>query len=166
MNKKIPDAKQMFDTAEAFGLAGGLLFSFINERAKKGDYSKAYFGLSAVVANHAFAIEMYFKCVSILEQNDFKKGHELVELFAFLLPHSQQKIKSYYNDYVSKNSRINKLLSEGRRLNTNFEDVLQQASNAFVEHRYAPEGKQQTFLAGDLAKALRKYILELRPDWV
>jgi hypothetical protein len=166
MTKKIPDAKEMFDTAEAFDLASKLVAFEKYKRELNGDYSLSYHGIAAIVANHAFAIEMYFKCLAIIEKGHFLFGHKLADQYNFLDQVARDKIKTYYNDFVQNNPTLERWKTQFSKLpNMDLTSVLQQANKAFEEHRYMPEGDHQTYLAGDVSKALRKYILELKPDW-
>lgn len=166
MSKKIPDAKEMFDTAEAFDLASKLVSFEKYKRELNGDYSLSYHGIAAIVANHAFAIEMYFKCLAIIEKGEFLRGHKLLDQYNFIQQSTRDKIKAYYDDFVQHNPTLERWKTQFRKLpDMNLVAVLQQANNAFEEHRYMPEGDHQTYLASDVSKALKKYILGIKPNW-
>lgn len=167
MSKKVPEAKEIFDTAEAFALASKLMSIEMINRESTGNYSLSYHGIAAIVANHAFAIEMYFKCISLIENGNFRWGHGLLDQYDYLRQSTKDTIKIYFDDIVLNNQTINKWKQEGRKIpDMDILAVLKQANLAFEEYRYMPDGNHQTYLASDIAKALRKYILEIKTDWI
>ncbi len=124
--------------------------------------------LCALVVNHAFASELYFKCLKLVESKAELRGHNLKELFNGQSKTSQSKIKTNYAEILKTDGFC---LEQAALIKSqwgnpeeffDFEDALNASSDAFPEARYIHENKGlPTYIVGPLAFAIRRVISEL-----
>ncbi len=124
-----------FNEAESFYAA----FNYINEMAssmiKFSDTAKFMGICRAIDVNHVFAIEMYFKCISLITSNKYKQGHDLIKLFNFLNKDVQELIISHYNEkYKPYEEEMLAYTLGGKK--SSFVELLSLSKDTFISSRY------------------------------
>jgi hypothetical protein len=159
------DPREMFQHAETF-----LGFLQIARSALPEDYPDVYNYPLAV--NHAFCLEIYLKCLVILEGGTPGRDHRLKNLFELLDPSTQEKAKRHYDEIRSSDPYSQYKAAELKRLGrdpereSNFDAAILSGSDAFVKMRYAYEGiASENYLLMPLEFAIRRIILERNPSW-
>jgi len=128
---------------------------------------------AAIVANIAFAIELYLKCLIQLETGQLiKNEHDLHKLFAKLNEETQQEIETQFNslqknpqyDLSNAPEEIKKAAASAPK---NLREALKVGGNAFVEWRYLYEstGYGNHFSLFPLPTILQTAILKKKPEW-
>lgn len=151
--KTKPDPKLAFTTAEAFKEVCKVLWDAIQN-------GNTRILPLAMATNAAFALEMYLKCLLLLEQGQAPRGrdgHDLHKLFHALNPTVQSQLtKDHEGFFKSKGLPVDDL-----------EELLKRGRNAFVEFRYAheqvPTGTY--FALNGLTYCVRERILKAQPGW-
>lgn len=154
--RKIPIAnpKDIFDEAETFMIAyRAIMNSSVKQSILSKDMGKSIGLTYAAYVNHAFAFELYLKCLMGIENGYFYEGHNLLDLFQKLSQETQDKIISYHDNLTI--SRHKKYHGFGFDSEGNFITLLSEASNAFVDFRY---------LFGD--KSAKNYDLSIPSKYV
>jgi hypothetical protein len=151
-------AKNAFLTAEAFLHACRIFVAAIQQGEPI---------LTLVLAtSSAFSLEMFLKCLILVENHVECRGHDIKTLFGRLSGATQEKLKIEHAHFV-KNSP--KLAAEATSLgiSTDLDYLLERGRNAFVEFRYAHEELPTNTVWGlnGLIKCVREHILTLRPEW-
>jgi hypothetical protein len=169
MTNDLPE--EMFRAAKSFEYSAEQLERMIPESAN----GKPLFPISSPtslpsIVCAAFATELYLKCLLRIEKNkgELKRGHEYKDLFDELSPASQAKIRQEYDELVASSSDRSPVLEDVQNQNLfDFEEMLAQSGEAFEAYRYyyEPSKNHPDFVGILLLKAVRKVILELRPDF-
>lgn len=126
--------------------------------------SKGSIASAPIVMNCAFSIEVYFKCLYMIQKEEYPPHvHDLQELYDKLTKENQTAIVELYAQGVAK---------EPQWAHLPFTMVLDWAKKAFVEWRYDYERwrhrnpKSRAFANGEiLCEAVRERIVQLKPDW-
>ena len=165
-NLKPPQS--IFVHADGFLRAAG----YLNKPPETGRLDPLCF--AALVANSAFASELYLKCLIRVDTGQIVKAeHDLRKLFLKLPPNTQAEIETPFNAQMAKNpifdlSKISKEAAAviAMRPKT-LRDALTKGRTAFVEWRYLyeDEGALRTFDLFGLPPILRKVILVRHPEW-
>jgi hypothetical protein len=120
------------------------------------------------IVNSAFASELYFKALVLIESGQSAKGHDLHKLFKLLRPDTRREIESRFDAEAGKTGpRDAKRALEitGYDLKWRFEDVIVSSAQAFVDWRYLyEEGANMSFGLIQLPTVLMDIIIERRPD--
>jgi hypothetical protein len=174
------DPKDIFENAVAFDYTARLLqYDLIKrlhyEYQSHNDGSGNFINicppppeLKPALVNCALAIELYLKCILLIETGNTYIGHDLSTFYSMISSSMRNRIESIYNQafstypaYVSER--------DNSPDKTQFElvSVFQSNDSTFMDVRYSYEPKP--LWAGklpDLAKfALARAILELKPEW-
>lgn len=158
---KIPsDPEFIFKAAECFNVVANLT-------NHDGNY------LAQSIVNDALSLELYLKCLILLEGNKYGRAHDLVKLFKLLRSGSQVWIKNRYNTLHLNN--IVTFLHEihdrkGVPIPTriDFEFIMETSKIAFQNYRYHYEkGPSQlgSWLATGVAECVCAMILTKHPEW-
>jgi HEPN domain len=148
--KSTPNSKLAFTSAEAFLEVCKVLWA-----ANKSGNTRIL--TLAVATNASFALEMYLKCLLILEQGQAPREHDLHKLFHALSSMTQSQLTKDHEGYLkSKGWPIDDL-----------EELLKRGRNAFADFRYAheqvPTGTD--FRLNNLTYCVRERILKAQPEW-
>jgi hypothetical protein len=153
-----PDPKLAFLNAEAFlEVCKVLIVALQNGRPILG---------LALATNAAFALEMYLKCLMLLEQGHARYGHDLHNLFHSLSQSTQSELTREHEKFVKSDpAYMARVSKEG--LPTNLEELLRLGRNAFTDFRYAHEQipSKTDFALNPLTYCVRERILKLQPEW-
>jgi hypothetical protein len=120
----------------------------------------------ALATNAAFSLEMYLKCLLLLEQGLAARGHDIHALFHSLSSSTRSELTRAHEKFAGSNSALMERLSQ-EGLPTNLEELLKRGRNAFTDFRYAHEQipSKTDFALNGLTKCVRERILELQPSW-
>lgn len=121
----------------------------------------------AGAVNEAFCLELYLKCLLMLETGKQAHGHKLKALFEGLSATNQAKVQTYYDEDLGPDKSVT-VQVRGKTYTSDLNGVLLATDNSFVEWRYLFEEKYDPKpILGwqSLRAALCRLILELRPDW-
>ena len=138
--KPTPDFRKMYQLAEHYSQASSLL----NEQAKGKEW-----GCSAPrLLVDSFAIELYLKCLYVMDTNSTPlKEHDWEKLFDALKPYTQIAIREAFERIVSSDPVLSRLdvINPDALKTTNFKRSLKAAKNTFDNRRYLyepqPEGE-------------------------
>lgn len=157
-------AEDIFKTAEVFFRATRTIvtaFAYLDKDEPLQSEDSEYYAPIAV--NSCFSLELYFKCISHMENQAYEAKHELVSLFSHISPSAQQSIKKAYVRYISGNENLRQTFAVDELA---FDNVLKSANKAFVDFRYFFEKKHGDYvLISGIIKATRAYIISRQPNW-
>jgi hypothetical protein len=120
----------------------------------------------------AFALELFFKCLLIMQGSEIPDWHDLVHLFNRLEKNTQLRIRENFEPHLIAAGRM---VSQSAKAvgypipEVDFDFVLNASRKAFPKTRYIyEEGLRggEGWLADGIMEAARKTILEDHPDWV
>ncbi|MGA2483347.1 MAG: hypothetical protein ABSF92_09530 [Candidatus Acidiferrales bacterium] len=117
----------------------------------------------------AFSLELYLKCLILVERGTLEKGHDLADLFSKTTPESQKAIRASYESHKAKMEAMYAAVKGIPAPKTDFDYVLHISADAFVKFRYAFEqgtgGGDFGWSASPISECVRGRLLELHPDW-
>ena len=158
--------KFILKQADAFQRASVLALDCALKEAKE---QKLHLSLVYGV-NAAFAVELYLKCLLLIEGGQVPETHNLKQLFNQVSRESRGKITKRHNTLAADHP----VLSEFRQklgIKTDLNSILEDGQDIFTQFRYFFEGipnRMEPIGFGlDLfAQIVRNRILDLRPEWV
>lgn len=154
------DVKSIFTQANNFLAASNAL----NEKLSETDDIGTYIG--PIITNTAFTIELYIKCIYMIEKRQPVQGHFLDKLYRKLSKESRDIIEAIYDMLVPQSQTIMMLKQQVPDMKIDLDSVLKEMSGAFVKWRYSYEGNLTGFPAsGPVIDALRGRIKILKPEW-
>jgi hypothetical protein len=119
----------------------------------------------------AFALEVYFKCIFVLETNQPPPNqHNLRKLFELLAPATQVKIRALFAPHQAKiQGYVNEAATAAGVTPhaVDFDNVLNFSQDAFVLMRYIYESlpPMSGWFGHAIMVAARQHIVDLHPDW-
>jgi HEPN domain-containing protein len=150
--KPVPDFRQMYQLAERYSEASELL----EKQARGTDY-----GASApMVLVDSFAVELYLKCLFVLDNNEAPQNtHDWKELFKGLKPHTKTIIREAFEQIVQKDDVLRNLafINPEAPEVTDFNNSLEVAARTFDKRRYLYEdsANREWFYAHLIRNAIR-----------
>jgi hypothetical protein len=114
----------------------------------------------------AFSLELYLKCLLIMENGNAPETHNLKELFRNLKRQTKAELKKQYYLKMQTDPVGKMRLERGEAVD--LESDLETSKDAFVRMRYAYEGNLRDgagFNVGVLANRIREHVLKIHPDW-
>jgi len=117
--------------------------------------------------NHAFAFELYLKCLTVIEGKNIIFGHKLFDFFEGLSEETKAKIKNHFA-INNPNHRIAHDVIFGINKTTDIVGLIKHIQQPFKEFRYLYEenkGNQQYELE-EAINSVRAIILELKPEFI
>jgi hypothetical protein len=172
MSKKGPpkpasyEASAVFMAGVRYDYASRVLAWECGNRILSGDLNQTLPAMLPQIVLSAFAIELYFKCLIVLDSgNEPRREHALTELFVDLASDRQTSIRKWF--YFTHNS-VKELIDLARVYgSSDFESSLALASRIFDRWRYCYELPEDTPMAltEPILRAACETILEARPDW-
>jgi len=161
LTEKFLNPKEIFNTAEVFSRAADLI-------NKEMQTNKDFSLMAPFVVNRAFSLELYLKCLIVLEKGFIpkdKKVHGLKDLYGLISAKSKQVIKSNYNKLVANDITL-KIAHREKNIDLDLSTVLNKISSAFVKWRYIYEKNFTDFYSvKTIAISIKKRIFELKPEW-
>ena len=119
------------------------------------------------VVMDAFSLELYLKCLQVIEKGSADRGHKCKRLFASLSPGMRDSVRALYVQILRKESRlVGRLHRDRPEVKTDIDSILDLSNDVFENVRYLYEGNKPTmFYWPLLAMAVRSTILAINPDW-
>lgn len=165
---KCNDARKIYIAAEAFAITSFQIVPLSTRFGKeeKDNEMAVHLGYAAT-ANYAFAIELYLKCLSCIENKHFfYKGHNLKELFDILGEENKQRIKEYHLQIAKKDEfHTDVALKVYDPHYLDVDHLLEVCGDAFRKFRYNFSNNFDLFYLSNVAAAIRKRIQEINPEW-
>ena len=126
---------------------------------------KAAFMASPSMVLSAFAIELFLKCLLLLEGKELDRTHTLNVLFRKLSHKRKRRIEEVWDKEARP--KVDTLRRKfGLSHPSDLSNALATCGKAFEHMRYGYEDPdRQVFYLGELPTILWRTILELRPEW-
>jgi hypothetical protein len=160
------DVTSGLQIADGYSKAAFLLMKY----SSKNEDSEVIHSLMVL---KGLALEVYLKCLHALDHQKSYEGHDVKRLFDSLSEQTQTRIAKYYEELVGKSRFIDQTHAhhkamKGHEAKMDLEHVLGEWSHAFGKWKffYEPEHKVSFLAFGELRKALRQQIQELKPELV
>jgi len=160
----VDKVKDAFLEAECFHRAA----NFILEKDTVAEYEGLYksAGMAVVIfVNHAFATEMYLKCLQLITNGNHNGGHHLGKLFDCLKKPIQKKISDRYEKVYQKDDED--LLSDTK---LSLKELLPSTGDYFSSARYSfarkHSDKRTRYRLYIGSSAIKDIILEYHPDLI
>ena len=152
-------AENAFRTAEAFFEASEVLHA-----SGRAGNEKLLVIVFATLAS--FQLEMYLKCLLLLEEGLHREGHNVLKLFQCLSDKTQTELTKAHNEYLAQFPAFLALLRH-KNLSPDLISLLDRGHRGFTEFRYAHENKggKSTWALTGLMMPIRERILKLKPQW-
>jgi len=155
-------SKRAFTEAEAFLTAANYIIQKDDELSYRDIFRFVNITIVHEV-NHAFAVEMYLKCLQLIITGIHSKGHHLGKLFDKLNPEVQEKINTRYKETYQKNDEDLWDATE-----YSLKDLLHKAGTYFLYSRYTFEKENDFYTRYRLnvgIMAIRDIIFEYQPEF-
>ncbi len=125
------------------------------------------------VATSAFAVELYLKCLIVIEGKPVPREHNLSRLYAKLSADTQESLQAHYQAFLPEYlpTMVDTRPASVPRGPRDYVSALSNAERKFEQYRYFFEAEgNMTSVALDgalecLLIATRESILTIRPDW-
>jgi hypothetical protein len=139
----------IFLIAEAFDKACQALTDTIPEQ-------DGFTRSTVIPPNAALTLELYLKCLSVLEHGSYVEGHDLGQLFRLLGRETKQALEKKWKKAVAETECFQDL-----------EECLSLGKDSFVKFRYAfePASAGTVWALGKLIPIVKSLILHNRPQW-
>jgi hypothetical protein len=126
----------------------------------------AAFMASPSMVLSAFAIELFLKCMLLLEGKEIDRIHALNVLFRRLSHNQKRRIEEVWErEARPKVDMLNRQF--GLAHPTDLPNALVTCGRAFEHMRYGYENPdRQVFYLGELPRILWRIIVDIRPEWV
>lgn len=154
-------AKNIYDSANKFKVASDAL----SEKLSLTNDVETY--IAPFIVNAAFSIELYLKCLYMIENNKPSRyTHNFFDIYKHLSNDSKGFIEAVFNMLLEQDSLFKELQKRIPSTDTEFESILREAGNAFARWRYSYEGKLTSFPSSNsIITALILRIKMLEPKW-
>jgi HEPN domain-containing protein len=116
-----------------------------------------------------FAIELYLKCILLLEKGAASDTHHLQALYRDISEETKAKLVALWKAEVPKQepfwAEIEK--QSGSKFSRELNETLKDGSRAFTELRYLHEKDKPdcSFRLTNFPEMLRQVIVEMKPEW-
>jgi hypothetical protein len=152
-------SKAIFDHADTF-------FHAIDQLQRSPSAVIGAVAMPVMVVS-AFASELYFKTLIVLDGNQAPRSHDLYDLFSKLSPKAKAHLESRWNPIIRDREELLKNIEHHTAsIPRILEDALKEGREGFERLRYIYEGGDPfRFSLGDLPLAIRRTILDLQPSW-
>jgi len=160
--------KQIFISAQNFGNSAKLLEHLSSQILSQhpGPSELPPFFQPSVVCM-AFSVELFLKCLILVEKGNFQPTHKIQELYLKLPMTSQKAISDKFDEFIATSPTIRAMQAEYPNISSKLDDVLKVVNEAFVDWRYIFEGNAGSLYGlGELCEAIRGRIIEIKPDIV
>ena len=117
--------------------------------------------IPAIVCS-AFSVELFIKCLVMVEGGGAPRGHQLKALFSLLSQSSQAAVAQRFGELVGSNPTARAMTAQFPHISLEIEDVLDTVNRVFEQWRYAYEGEAgSAYGLGELAQAVQERVVEL-----
>src|SRR6266702_4257639 len=155
------EPREMFAAAERYGIAR----MYLATHPALGAVIEPWVVLSAL------SLEIFLKCLIILDGNSYQGIHDLLGLFNRTKPDTQKELEAEYQKHLPEaQKRFDAAyLQIGQTPpSASLQRALGDSNGAFVNVRYPYEKRMKAggvWMATDVAEYVREIILKRRPDW-
>jgi hypothetical protein len=162
MKRKKKPSKPI-DPRSVFQLA--CKFTVTEQYVRRIDNPNARFMASPSMAISAFAIELFLKCLLLLEGKEPERIHSLNVLYRRLSHKQKRRIEEIWEKEARP--KVDKLRQQfGLPYPSDLPNALVTCARAFERMRYGYEDPdRQVFYLGELPTILWRIILDIRPEW-
>jgi transcriptional regulator with XRE-family HTH domain len=153
--------KEVFRTAWGFSQTARILI----ERYRKQD---GHHFIAPLAVNSALAVELYLKCLLLLEGKSYAPVHDLKSLFDSVDTDDKERIKQFFTEDIARKEYIKRIQASNPEMRYEVEPILEAANKAFEEWRYIFEEKDYTryyYGLEEVREAVERIILEIKPEW-
>lgn len=158
------DIQEIFKEADTFVLAFKAILLKASDVFETDFRCTVSLGYAANV-NHAFAFELYLKCLIAIEGKLIQFGHNLEITFNNLTEETKNKIINRFTNNNPNHISINNIV-KGVNKPSDFLELISSVPQPFKSLRYLFEDKEKRYLNYELEEAIysvRETILELKP---
>ena len=143
----------------------GCKFAAAEQHLRHKSNPNAGFMASPSMVLSAFAIELFLKCLLLLEGKEVDRTHTLNALYQKLSHNRKRRIDEVWEKEARpKVDMLNRQF--GFAHPSDLPNALVTCAKAFEHMRYGYEDPdRQVFYLGELPTILRRTILDIRPDW-
>jgi HEPN domain-containing protein len=119
----------------------------------------------------AFSVECFLKTILLLDKGSFLRSHNLIELFDDIGDENRKAISDFNDQFVAACPHAQKIKKKNPNAKYDIRTLLRDSAESFKDIRYMWENEHKfipaTFGWGldGVLFALRKRILEIRPEW-
>ena len=174
-NPDKPTADGIFKQAESYFQAAHVLFMHATQLI--GFQPQLIFPSTVC---EAFSLELFLKCLMLVEGTQYKPGHDLEKLFDHLSVDSKAHIRAHCERGLAQIQQMMNMAHQqyqqtGKGMaepppRIDFEYALASSRRAFEAYRYVHEGKSAmepggNWLGKPILHSVRDRILILRPEW-
>ena len=117
-----------------------------------------------VATNSALALELFIKCLLMLEHGAYIEEHHLSKLFMLLRRQTRESISNEWLRFVANVSWFRELEKDGKG---NLQAALSLGADTFVRFRYPfePALEKCEWILDSLILIMRSRIVRLHPEW-
>jgi hypothetical protein len=138
-------------------------------RLKRQDWAP----LMPPVVLHAFSLELFLKCLILLDSGNIPQSHNSLQLFNALGAVNQARLVKNYKDHLKTDPTIAAAIKAGKQSDYEIANVLTVTGDAFVRFRYifelpakpSPAGEKFGGASTFVIRATRDLIIQLQPSW-
>lgn len=161
-----PDPHAIFLYAEAFAEAAEELQPQFRKKPPGRLHIPDAAHAAPAATLDAFALELYLKCLYVLDHSDSAWGHDTEKLIGELKPGTQDSLRSHYEVVLSGHAEIVAELERDHPGLQEFDRALATSSKAFETLRYLFEGVSNVLFYWPLIRlAARATVLSMQPTW-
>jgi hypothetical protein len=158
-SKPVPEAWKIFRYAAAFEEASGLIAGPMKQKGRT--LLMIPWGTLS-----SFALELYLKCLLVLEHGSTPpQEHNLKELFRLLPRQTRHALEARHDKILRKDAVAQQLKASGVKMQ--LLDMIEEAQDSFTRFRYAYEGFEggSSFRLNVFMWCVKQRIFKLCPDW-
>lgn len=173
------DARTIFCYAEAFSKAVELLAPQFKRAAHPVHRNVIARGVGVHVSELAdsvpfemvdsFALELYLKCLHMMDHGVPAWGHDIRALYNGLKPHTRRRLRHNYDAEVARSPLTSTMRKSVRKRFVSFRAYLNASNIVFNQVRYLFErksrGAKRMAYWPLLRFAARKSVLDIMPEW-
>ena len=117
----------------------------------------------ATHVNHAYAFELYLKCLMIIEAGKYVERHELLDLFNLLSEPTKKNIETRFESnfaFIRRNMTYHGIFEK-----PSVSELLEEANRAFIDFRYLFSRKSTpSYELDGLIECVRQEIFLIQPE--
>lgn len=117
----------------------------------------------ATHVNHAYAFELFLKCLMIIETGEYESGHHLFELFKSISNNAKANIEQHFNQnhaFIRRNRTYLGIFEK-----PSIYKLLEEANKAFIDFRYLfSRSNTPNYELDGLIESVKYEIFRLKPE--
>jgi hypothetical protein len=165
-----PTPRGLFQQAESFFQSAVLLF---NNATQIPRYFNPQFIFPSLVCE-AFSLELYLKCVIVIEESEYPATHDLEKLYALITAENRTEIEKICSPHMAQQQSMQNAYHQhtkqpGAAPTVTFQSMLHASHKAFETFRYVHEKNTlsdgEGWQGGPIVRSVRERLMILRPEW-